>query len=64
MCDRSDLGVQDGKAVISTILKNKDAIKGARVAKEVTVLTEQETQVPEELEKPLSVWPNEETAGR
>lgn len=47
------------KSTISTILKNKDAIKGADVAKGVTTLTKQRTQVLEEVEKLLLVWLNE-----
>ncbi|XP_021097366.1 zinc finger and SCAN domain-containing protein 29 isoform X2 [Heterocephalus glaber] len=47
------------KSTISTILKNKDAIKGADVAKGVTVLTKQRTQALEEVEKLLLVWLNE-----
>ncbi|KAM6467503.1 uncharacterized protein PHA67_012932 [Liasis olivaceus] len=47
------------KSTISTILKNKDAIKGADVAKGVTMLTKQRTQVLEEVEKLLLVWLNE-----
>ncbi|XP_013007869.1 tigger transposable element-derived protein 1-like isoform X2 [Cavia porcellus] len=47
------------KSTISTILKNRDAIKGANVAKGVTTLTKQRTQVLEEVEKLLLVWLNE-----
>lgn len=47
------------KSTISTILKNKDAIKGADVAKGVTVLTKQRTQALEDVEKLLLVWLNE-----
>ncbi|XP_013014048.1 zinc finger and SCAN domain-containing protein 29 isoform X3 [Cavia porcellus] len=47
------------KSTISTILKNKDAIKGADVAKGVTTLTKQRTQVLEEVEKLLLVWLSE-----
>ncbi|XP_040261456.1 uncharacterized PPE family protein PPE13-like [Bufo bufo] len=47
------------KSTISTILKNKAAIKGADVAKGVTMLTKQRTQVLEEVEKLLLVWLNE-----
>ncbi|XP_023575288.1 tigger transposable element-derived protein 1-like isoform X2 [Octodon degus] len=47
------------KSTISTILKNKDAIKGADVAKGVTTLTKQRTQVLEEVEKLLLVWLDE-----
>ncbi|XP_013367911.1 PREDICTED: zinc finger and SCAN domain-containing protein 29 isoform X2 [Chinchilla lanigera] len=47
------------KSTISTILKNRDAIKGADVAKGVTTLTKQRTQVLEEVEKLLLVWLNE-----
>uniref|UniRef100_A0A8C5W8W6 HTH CENPB-type domain-containing protein n=1 Tax=Leptobrachium leishanense TaxID=445787 RepID=A0A8C5W8W6_9ANUR len=47
------------KSTISTILKNKDAIKAADVAKGVTMLTKQRTQVLEEVENLLLVWLNE-----
>ncbi|XP_063089639.1 tigger transposable element-derived protein 1-like isoform X2 [Cavia porcellus] len=47
------------KSTISTILKNKDAIKRADVAKGVTTLTKQRSQVLEEVEKLLLVWLNE-----
>ncbi|XP_051783832.1 uncharacterized protein LOC114652508 isoform X2 [Erpetoichthys calabaricus] len=52
------------KSTISTILKQKEAIKAADVAKGVTVLTKQRPQVLEEVEKLLLVWLNEkELAG-
>ncbi|KAM6451670.1 uncharacterized protein PHA67_018236 [Liasis olivaceus] len=47
------------KSTISNILKNKDAIEGADVAKGGTMLTKQRTQVLEEVEKLLLVWLNE-----
>ncbi|KAM6467107.1 uncharacterized protein PHA67_012646 [Liasis olivaceus] len=47
------------KLTISTILKNKDAIREADVAKGVTILTRKRTQVLEEVEKLLLVWLNE-----
>ncbi|KAM6459100.1 tigger transposable element-derived protein 1-like [Liasis olivaceus] len=57
----TDLGSEYkmAKSTISTVLKNKDAIKGADVAKGVTTLTKQRTQVLEEVEKLLLVWLNE-----
>ncbi|XP_060125417.1 tigger transposable element-derived protein 1 isoform X1 [Zootoca vivipara] len=53
----SDLARQFGmpKSTVSTILKNKDAIKGARVAKGVSTL-KQRTQTMEEMEKMLLIW--------
>ncbi|XP_039608550.1 tigger transposable element-derived protein 1-like [Polypterus senegalus] len=47
------------KSTISCILKKKEAIKAANVAKGVTVLTKQRPQVLEEVEKLLLVWLNE-----
>ncbi|KAM6455899.1 tigger transposable element-derived protein 1-like [Liasis olivaceus] len=47
------------KSTISTILKNKDAIREADVAKGVTMLMRKRTQVLEEVEKLLLVWLNE-----
>ncbi|XP_039608438.1 uncharacterized protein LOC120528359 [Polypterus senegalus] len=47
------------KSTISTILKQKDAIKAADVAKGVTVLTKQRPQVLEEVEKLLLSWLSE-----
>lgn len=44
------------KSTVLTILKTKDAIKAANVAKEVTVLTKQRAQVREEGRKLLLVW--------
>lgn len=41
------------KLTISTILNNKDAIKGAEMTKGVTVLTKQRIQVLEEVENLL-----------
>ncbi|KAF7235332.1 Tigger transposable element-derived protein 1 [Varanus komodoensis] len=47
------------KSTISTILKRKDAIKRANLAKGVTLFSKQRTQVLEEVEKLLLVWLNE-----
>jgi cyanate lyase len=49
----SDLTTQFGiaKSTICTILKNKETIKGANVAREVAVLTKQRSQTIEKLEK-------------
>ncbi|XP_051783790.1 tigger transposable element-derived protein 1-like [Erpetoichthys calabaricus] len=47
------------KSTISTILKQKEAIKAADVAKGVTMLTKQRPQVLEDVEKLLLVWLNE-----
>ena len=57
----SDLATQFGmaKSTISTILKNKETIKAADVAKGVTVLTKQRSQTIEEVEKMLLIWMNE-----
>ena len=57
----SDLSAQYkmAKSTISTILKNKEAIKAANVCKGVTCLSKQRTQVIEEVEKLLLVWLNE-----
>ncbi|XP_033011520.1 tigger transposable element-derived protein 1-like [Lacerta agilis] len=54
----SDLATQFGmaKSTICTILKNKEAIKGANVAKGVKTLTRQRTQTIEEVEKLLLIW--------
>uniref|UniRef100_A0A8C5RHA3 HTH CENPB-type domain-containing protein n=1 Tax=Laticauda laticaudata TaxID=8630 RepID=A0A8C5RHA3_LATLA len=46
------------KSTISTILKQKKAIKAANVARGVTMLTKQRPQVLEEVEKQLLVWLN------
>ncbi|XP_053235637.1 uncharacterized protein LOC128409319 isoform X1 [Podarcis raffonei] len=52
-----DLAMQFGmpKSTISTIIKKKDAIKGANVAKGVKTL-KQRTQTMEEMEKMLLIW--------
>ncbi|XP_067134160.1 tigger transposable element-derived protein 1-like isoform X1 [Centruroides vittatus] len=57
----SDLALQFGlaKSSICTILKNKEAIKDANVAKGVTVITKQRSQTLEEVEKLLLIWINE-----
>lgn len=47
------------KSTIATILKNKEAIKGACVAKGVSVLSKQRSQAIEEVEKLLLIWINE-----
>ncbi|XP_066978517.1 tigger transposable element-derived protein 1-like isoform X3 [Macrobrachium rosenbergii] len=47
------------QSTICTILKNKEAIKVADVAKGVTVITKQRPNVIEKVEKLLSVWINE-----
>ena len=54
----SDLATQFGmaKSTISTILKNKEVIKAADVAKGVTVITIQRPQIIEEVEKLLIVY--------
>jgi len=57
----SDLTVQYGmaKSTISTILKKREAIKAADVAKGVKSLTSKELKAVEEVEKLLMVWINE-----
>jgi len=57
----SDLAVQYGmaKLTISTILKNREAIKAADVAKGVKSLTSKRLAAVEEVEKLLMVWINE-----
>jgi transposase-like protein len=57
----SDLATQFGmaKSMICTILKNKEMSKGANVARRVSVLTQQRSQMIEELEKLLLIWINE-----
>jgi hypothetical protein len=57
----SDLATQFGiaKSTICTILKNKETIKGANVARGVTILTKQRSQTVEEVEKLLLIWINE-----
>ena len=54
----SDLATQFGmaKSTISTILKNKEVIKAADVAKGVTVITKQRPQIMEEVEKLLLIY--------
>lgn len=41
--------------MISTILKQKEAIKGANVAEDVKELTKQQPQDTEQVEKPLEI---------
>ncbi|XP_026576481.1 tigger transposable element-derived protein 1-like isoform X2 [Pseudonaja textilis] len=57
----TDLAAEYNKpsSTISTILKQKVAIKAANVASGVTMLTKQRPQVLEEMEKLLLVWLNE-----
>jgi len=57
----SDLAVQYGmaKPTISNILKNREAIKAADVAKGVKSLTSKRRPAVEEVEKLLMVWINE-----
>nr|XP_061813016.1 tigger transposable element-derived protein 1-like [Nerophis lumbriciformis] len=50
---------QYAKSTIATILKNKEAIKGACVAKGVSVLSKQRSQAIEDVEKLLLIWINE-----
>ena len=45
--------------MIGTILKHKEAIKNADVAKGVKVLTKQQSQAIEEVGKLLLIWINE-----
>ena len=47
------------KLTISTILKNREAIKAVEVAKVVKSLTSKRLPAVEELEKILMVWINE-----
>jgi len=47
------------KSTVCTILKNKEAIKAADVAKGVTTLTSKRSKFMEEMEKLLLVWINE-----
>ncbi|XP_066962145.1 tigger transposable element-derived protein 1-like [Macrobrachium rosenbergii] len=47
------------RSIISTFLKNKEAIKSAGVAKGVTSLTKQRPPIIDENEKLLLVWINE-----
>jgi len=57
----SDMAVQYGmaKSTISTILKNRDAIKAVDVAKGVKSFTSKRLPAVEEVEKLLMVWINE-----
>lgn len=57
----SDLAKQYGmpKSTVSTILKTKEVIKAANVAKGVTVITKQRPQILEEVEKLLLIFINE-----
>ncbi|XP_076069180.1 putative CENPB DNA-binding domain-containing protein 1 [Oratosquilla oratoria] len=57
----SDLATQYGmaKSTISSILKNKDIIKEANVAKGVTILAVNRSTIIEQMEKLLLVWINE-----
>jgi hypothetical protein len=57
----SDLAIQYGmaKSPISTILKNREAIKAADVAKGVKSRTSKRLPAVEEVEKLLMVWLNE-----
>ncbi|XP_060679998.1 tigger transposable element-derived protein 1-like [Hemiscyllium ocellatum] len=62
----SDLAMQYdmAKLTICTILKNKEALKAADVAKGVTILTKQRPKLLDEVEKLLLVWINQkELAG-
>ena len=54
----SDLAIQYGtvKSTILTILKNREAIKAADVAKGVKSLTSERLPAVEEVEKLLMVW--------
>lgn len=47
------------KWIISTILKNKDAIQRTDAARIVTMLTKHRTQVLQVVEKFLSMWMND-----
>lgn len=58
LCDLASQ-YQYAKSTIATILKNKEAIKGACVAKGVSVLSKQRSQAIEEVEKLLLIWINE-----
>ena len=57
----SDLAAEYGmaKSTISTIVKNKEVIKGADVAKGVTGTSKQRPPILEEVEKLLLVYINE-----
>lgn len=54
----SELALQYGmaKSTISTIIKHKETIKAADVAKGVKAITKQRSQLMEEMEKLLLVW--------
>jgi len=56
----SDLSTQFGmaKSTICTILKNRETIRKADVARGVTVITKQRSQTIEEVEKWLLIWIN------
>jgi len=56
----SDLATQFGmaKSTICTILKNRETIKKADVARGVTVIMKQKSQTIEEVEKLLLIWIN------
>jgi len=57
----SDLATQFGmaKSTICTILKKRETIKKADVARGVTVITKQRSQTIEEMEKLLLIWIND-----
>ena len=57
----SDLAAEYGmaKSTISTIIKNKEKIKGADVGEGVTVISKQRQPILEEVEKLLLVYINE-----
>ena len=57
----SDLATQFGmaKSMICTILKNRETIKKADVARGVTVITQHRSQTTEEEEKLLLIWIND-----
>ena len=57
----SDLATQFGmvKSTVCTILKNRETIKKADVARGVTVITKQRSQTIEEVEKLLLIWIND-----
>ena len=58
LCDLASQ-YQYAKSTIATILKNKETIKGACVAKGVSVLSKGRSQAVEEVEKLLLFWINE-----
>ena len=51
------------KSTICIILKNRETIKKADVARGVTVITKQRSQTIEEVEKLLLIWINEQSSG-